>query len=490
MAAAGGPRAPKIWSLTTSETFTTFTNWKENLTYSLSLDARFAPLMQDDATWEDGDAVDHGYVDDPVDNANRQTAAQKVRLLHLMLGQIANYCNVIARHQIIFESTSLESIWDMIREHFGFNVTGSRFLDLSSIRLQTGEKPADLYQRIVCFFTDNLFTRSSRLTHKGREPTVDEKLTPTIQNTIVLLWLERIHPGLPGLVKQRYGTELRNKTLASIKPEIAAALDSMLEELNNAGNDSRVLRLQPMSRSSNYNNKNQYNKNRQFTQRRDYNANANPRICSLCKTANIPGWDNHFLSQCKHISERDRRLMSSTSSRVRQTETGFDCDETEFDDYMEETCDTMDNSLFIDKPSPSCHRRVTTRKSPHMSAFYNHYPAQICLDTGSESSLVSERFARLSGIPILSQNVHQGAVQADTDSKLDVIGEVKNVTLRRGAHTFQLDALVTKQDVGDIIAGEPFLEHNDIAVRSMKKQIIIRGNEIISYSTPTTNPQL
>ena len=150
----------------------------------------------------------------------------------------------------------------------------------------------------------------------------------------------------------------------------------------------------------------------------------------------------------------------------------------------------MDNSLFIDKPSPSSHRRVTTRESPHMSAFYNHYPAHICLDTGSESSLVSERFARLSGIPILSQNVHQGAVQADTDSKLDVIGEVKNVTLRRGAHRFQLDYLVTKQDVGDIIAGEPFLEHNDIAVRSKKKQIIIRGNEIISYSSATTTPPL
>ena len=514
--AAGGARAPKIWSLTTSETFTTFTNWKENLTYALSLDNRFAPLMEDGAIWEDGDAVDHGFIDDPVvvavaadgdgaannagaaNNVPRpQTAAQKVKLLHLMLGQVANYCNVIARHQILYESVSLESIWDMIREHFGFNVTGSRFLDLSSIRLQTGEKPADLYQRIVCFFTDNLFTRTSRLTHKGRDPVVDEKLTPTIQNTIVLLWLERIHTGLPGLVKQRYGTELRNKTLASIKPEIAAALDSMLEELNTAGEDSRVLRLQPPSRSSSYNNKNQYNRNRQFPQRRDYNNNsnssnnANPKICSLCKTANIPGWDNHFLSQCKHISERDRRMMSSSASRVRQIEADYDDgDETEFEEHIEDACDTMDNSLFIDKPSPSCHRRVTTRKSPHMSAFYNHYPAQICLDTGSESSLVSERFARQSGIPILSQNVHQGAVQADTDSKLDVVGEVKNVTLRRGAHTFQLDALVTKQDVGDIIAGEPFLELNDIAVRSNKKQIIIRGNEIISYSNLTTNPKL
>ena len=64
--AAGGALAPKIWSLTTSETFTTFTNWKENLTYSLSLDNRFAPLMEDGATWEDGDAVDHGFIDDPV----------------------------------------------------------------------------------------------------------------------------------------------------------------------------------------------------------------------------------------------------------------------------------------------------------------------------------------------------------------------------------------------------------------------------------------
>ena len=106
----------------------------------------------------------------------------------------------------------------------------------------------------------------------------------------------------------------------------------------------------------------------------------------------------------------------------------------------------------------------------------------MCLDTGSESNLVSERFAQHAGIPILKQNIHQGAVQADTNSKLDIVGEVKNAKIRRGAQVFTLDALVTKQDVGDIIAGEPFLEQNDIAVRSVKKQIIIRGNEVIPYS--------
>lgn len=108
--------------------------------------------------------------------------------------------------------------------------------------------------------------------------------------------------------------------------------------------------------------------------------------------------------------------------------------------------------------------------------FYEHYPVQICLDTGSESNLISERFAQHAGIPVSKQNVHQGAVQADTNSKLDIVGEVKNATVRRGVRVFKLDALVTKQDVGDIIAGEPFLEQNDIDVRSSKKQIIIGGN--------------
>jgi hypothetical protein len=515
MANAGVSR--KLWALTTTETFTSYMNWQENLVYVLGLDNRFAEFMEDGYEWEDGEADDHGFESDEeaeadpnaqaheggdnADQANiaadnvhqprnaprRRTAAQKVRALHLMLGQIANYCNVIARHQILYESTSMDSIWEMIREHFGFNVTGSRFLDLSAIRLRPGEKPADLYQRMVCFFTDNLFTRSSKLTHKGRDPTGDEKLSPTIQNTIVLLWLERIHAGLPGLVKQRYGTELRNKTLASIKSEISQSLDSMLEELQ-SGDNTRVMRLQqPNSnrfqqpRSSGFQRSGSGNPRMQ-QRNQQYRGNSNPRICSLCKTANIPGWDTHFLSGCKHISESDRRRMASP--RVRCVDTGYEYDDDEdfyAYDEVDEVCDTIDNSLFIDKPQASSHRRVTTRKSPHMACFYDHYPAQVCLDTGSESNLVSERFAQHAGIPILKQTVHQGAVQADSNSKLDIVGEVKNATLRRGARVFKLDALVTKQDVGDIIAGEPFLEQNDIALRSAKKQIIIGGNEVISY---------
>ena len=56
----------------------------------------------------------------------------------------------------------------------------------------------------------------------------------------MLNWLRLIHTDLPALVKQRYGKELRSKTLASIKPEISQALDSLLEEIETT-NDAKIL---------------------------------------------------------------------------------------------------------------------------------------------------------------------------------------------------------------------------------------------------------
>ena len=73
-------------------------------------------------------------------------------------------------------------------------------------------------------------------------------MSPTLENIVVLLWLERIHVKLPALVKQRYGTELRNKTLASIKPEISQALSSLLTELSSNEESSRILRAQEFQR--------------------------------------------------------------------------------------------------------------------------------------------------------------------------------------------------------------------------------------------------
>ena len=291
-------RAPKQWTLTKSETLNSFTNWKENLIYTLSLDSNFAPFLVEGVTWlKKSTAIPtRGFIDDgeEIPKARQRTAAQKCARLELMLGQIANYATIISRNTIVKNSTSLNTIWTKIREHYGFQTTGSRFLDLSHIRLQADERHEDLFQRIVSFFDDNLITEEGGLTHHGATVEADEEITPSIENIIVLLWLERINPGLPALVKQRYGAELRNKTLASIKPEISQALDALLSELQTV-EETRVMRSQMNNRRSNQQTSNKY--------------------CVLCRTVNRP-YDTHYLSQCRFLPEADRRRMS----RVRQIE--------------------------------------------------------------------------------------------------------------------------------------------------------------------------
>ena len=72
-------------------------------------------------------------------------------------------------------------------------------------------------------------------------------------------------------------------------------------------------------------------------------------------------------------------------------------------------------------------------------------------------------------------------------TSLTVLGEVVFMIVR-GCHELKCEALVVKEDIGcDIIGGEPFLEKNDIYVRSAKKQIIIRDKEIITYGKNTAS---
>jgi len=84
-----------------------------------------------------------------------------------------------------------------------------------------------------------MLTTTSRISHHGEVPSSDEEMTPTLENMIVLTWLRLVDKNLPTLVKQRYGTELRS--LASLKPEISQALDSLLDEIQ-VSNEAKVLR--------------------------------------------------------------------------------------------------------------------------------------------------------------------------------------------------------------------------------------------------------
>ncbi len=283
-------RAPKQWSLTSKETITSIEAWENNLKFILSLDSNFAGFLTDGSSWgkKTNTSPLRGFTNDPetVPAAQRRTAAQKTAHLEMMLGQVANYAPIISRNSIVKNSTSINGVWQTIRQHYGLQSTGSRFLDLAFISLKPEQRPEDLFQCLMAFVEDNLVTKSSGITHHGELANSDEELSPSLENFVVLTWLRLLLPSLPRLVKQRYGTELRSRTLASVKPEISQALDSLLDELHTS-DESKVLRSAPPMEHCPLS----------TSRRKPPPKPRAVRSCPLCQQAGRPDFNSHFLDQ-------------------------------------------------------------------------------------------------------------------------------------------------------------------------------------------------
>ena len=156
------------------------------------------------------------------------------------------------------------------------------------------------------------------------------------------------------MVKQRYGTELRSRTLTSIKPEISQALNSLLEEIRTS-DDTRILRAAVAD---------DFRRPRPGTRLDSQIRTRQPRqdkICPLCKQADRFN-TNHFLSQCTFLPDSDRRFMVKARQIVGILDNDQDTD-----------CD-------LDPDSPVPHTTLPSpdvvayrvRQSPYMDVFHGH----------------------------------------------------------------------------------------------------------------------
>ena len=125
---------------------------------------------------------------------------------------------------------------------------------------------------------------------------VDDEITPTLGNLVVLIWLRLIHEDLPRLVQQRYGTELRSRTLATMKPEIFQALDSLLDKLH-SNQEVREMRTAGAQGCSIF-------RPQEAPSQRNMN-----NFWPICKQEGRADF-RHYLSAWKFLPEGDRRFMA------------------------------------------------------------------------------------------------------------------------------------------------------------------------------------
>ncbi|CAC5413329.1 unnamed protein product [Mytilus coruscus] len=155
-----------------------------------------------------------------------------------------------------------------------------------------GERP----ERLMAFIEDDLLRKDMGITHHDEDIEDDEELSPTLENLLILIWLRLIHPELPKLLKQIYGTELRARTLTSIKPEISQALESLLEELRTT-EDAKSMRAAVKRFSQ--------------TKQSSFVPRSNYKSCPLCKSAGRP--DRHFRS-ASAATKLNAKITSSSQS--------------------------------------------------------------------------------------------------------------------------------------------------------------------------------
>ena len=98
----------------------------------------------------------------------------------------------------------MNEIFQKLRSHYGFAITGSSIIDIVSMSQKNDESPEDVYQRIKSHVESCLLTKDNELCHYGYTVDADEILTPTLENLICCLWLKSLHPSLHQTVKQCY----------------------------------------------------------------------------------------------------------------------------------------------------------------------------------------------------------------------------------------------------------------------------------------------
>ena len=512
-------RAPKPEKLKEEETLSSFESWKGNLEYYLALDENFAEFLDEDFVWEpkSKDAY-RGMTDIKAeDGSTTKSAAQRSKFLDICLGQIAGYATVISRATITRDCCSMKEIFNKLRAHYGFSKSGGSILDVMSVKRRAEESPETLYQRILTLVDSTLLCVGEDINHHGQPPNCDEERTPALENLVICLWLKALHPSLPQLIKQRFATDLRFSTLASIREEISGSIAELLSELGERDTPPSPNVFQASSNNRSFNNfrPRMFGQQNRF-QRQQFgnprNSQNFPRFqnnisCTLCKQAGRKE-TNHYLSYCPYLTYGDRQMFSN--NRVRNVE----CPQAELDidpyyDFSSEMAynlpQVQDNIYpyntqqepyhnpigqvvsgnnitqvppIPENQPPAQVNRVATAPSPAFNVTHNNHVVKLTQDCGATVNLLKEHTANRLNIEITPAS--QSAHQCDGVSNLTIVGEVRT-TFYRNDTPLYFEGLVVRNMESEVLCGMPFQIANDITVRGKRNEIWIGDHIKFNY---------
>ena len=486
---------PKLRQLNPSgsENIGTIESWISQVMYNLTLNPVFKPYLKPGAKF--GTKTNAKPTRDLTDDTGEGALTKEEKCIHvdLMLDQIANWvADVLPRHNITRDCGSLDDIWEMIKRNYDLETTGSLLNHAWNVTRKPDETPQALFSRLKQTYDQNLL-RKDGLMHVNGRLAADEEMSPTLLNTVILHWLQILHPRLRDLVTQRFAMELRDRTYAAIYPEISRSITELLHECTEGssvmraysggyGRDGRSGGARGRAsgyggsrgRSSDY--------GRGYGQSRGYSSGfgsvSRPKGCDYCKVAGRRCFRNHDMSDCIFLSQENN---------VRACDEYDDYDDSYHGDYGDvpaygEGCHEVVPAAFK-RITEHVLNRISSVASPVLPLFHEGDCISCVLDSGATCNCIKSDIVRRAGLPIYPTN--QTVKLGDGMTQLKVEGETE-IVFHRGDRSFRMVALVVPFADTDVLCGMPFLVENDVAIRPAKNQIIIHGEEIVQYNPTTT----
>ena len=121
---------------------------------------------------------------------------------------------------------------------------------------------------------------------------------------------------------------------------------------------------------------------------------------------------------------------------------------------------------------------VLTRQSPYMDVF--HRVVRATIDSGATGNIIRHSTVKHLGCPIMLSA--QSVQQEEGSFQLLVVGEIRT-TFTRDNTDFTFEGLVVEDLDVKVLAGNHFMEVNDVAVRPAKRGVLLGNSSIYTYGS-------
>lgn len=333
--------------------------WKHTLIDNLKRDSDFKDLCSESVTWDYENVENRGFQDIEAGDGEAEKQASRV---HSMLTKIAAYAPKSIVREIIKRTRSLEDVWNIAKEWAGIQSSGSKHLEYYKTKLSylknKEETPQEFYYRLRDCMEDTLIRSSDKIMDEGAVVKKNEDMTPCVKSIVVLDWLDALGgPKLVEHIHRVYSKELETCTLASMQSRIWKNLDSLMREIENSDEDSKVFMmnssdtakcryvkprggttaLRPFSNGRKPRGQSQRRGNSFFTPVSGKSKNfQNVSGCKLCKANGSANFKSHDITDCWLLNEQERSKISKNYVKAQALVTSYveenECNETDEDE--------------------------------------------------------------------------------------------------------------------------------------------------------------